>query len=130
MAAQSWTFEAAREAPGRARDAVRRFAAVHGLDGDLVSAAALCVSEAVTNAVVHAYKWRPEPGPVHLRAVRERDGLTLVVRDDGDGLTPRPDSPGLGIGLPLISQLSQGLELRTADSGGTEVVMRFALATA
>ncbi len=38
---------------------------------------------------------------------------------------PRPDSPGLGLGLPLIATLAESLELGTDDLEHTEVRMMF-----
>ena len=35
--------------------------------------------------------------------------------------------PGLGMGLPLISQFTDSLELRSREEGGAEVSMRFHL---
>jgi serine/threonine-protein kinase RsbW len=88
---------------------------------------ALAVSEACTNAVVHAYVGGP-PGTVALWASRVRDGVEVVVRDRGSGMHPRPDSPGLGLGLPLIGHLAEGLEIVAAPGGaGTEVRMQFAV---
>ena len=40
---------------------------------------------------------------------------------------PRPDSPGLGLGLPLIATLAESLELGTGRSEETEVRMTFDL---
>ena len=54
--------------------------------------------------------------------------LTVVVSDEGRGILPRPDSPGLGLGLPLIATLSSSLELGTNDRDQTEVRMTFDLA--
>jgi serine/threonine-protein kinase RsbW/stage II sporulation protein AB (anti-sigma F factor) len=57
-----------------------------------------------------------------------RDGaLTVVVSDEGRGILPRPDSPGLGLGLPLIATLASTLELGTNDREETEVRMTFEL---
>ena len=39
----------------------------------------------------------------------------------------RSDSPGLGLGLPLISQTARELDVRTPRGGGTELLMRFEL---
>lgn len=86
------------------------------------------MSEAVTNAVVHAYRDRYEPGAVEVEAQRPNGYLCLYVRDQGSGLTPRPDGPGLGLGLPLISRTATSVEVRDAATGGTELVMRFDLA--
>jgi serine/threonine-protein kinase RsbW/stage II sporulation protein AB (anti-sigma F factor) len=51
--------------------------------------------------------------------------LMLVVRDEGRGIVPRTDSPGLGLGLPLIATLAEALELGTDDADRTEVRMTF-----
>ena len=58
----------------------------------------LAVTEACTNAVVHAY---PDgEGPLEVAAYVQDDRLMLVVRDEGRGIVPRTDSPGLGLGQP------------------------------
>ena len=51
--------------------------------------------------------------------------LSASTLDSDD---PRADGPGLGLGMPIIGALAQSVELREADSGGTELVMRFSLA--
>ena len=66
-------------------------------------------------------------GPVEVEA-RQPDGyLCVYVRDHGSGFRRRPDSPGLGLGLPLISQTARELDVRTPRGGGTELLMRFEL---
>src|SRR6187549_1781413 len=50
-----------------------------------------------------------------------------VVRDEGLGIVPRTDSPGLGLGLPLIATLAESLELGTDEGKHTEVRMTFRL---
>jgi serine/threonine-protein kinase RsbW/stage II sporulation protein AB (anti-sigma F factor) len=45
----------------------------------------------------------------------------------GRGIVPRPDSPGLGLGLPLIATLAESLELGTGPDDETEVRMTFEL---
>jgi anti-sigma regulatory factor (Ser/Thr protein kinase) len=85
----------------------------------------LAVTEACTNVVVHAY---PEgDGPMSVRAQLADGALTVVVSDEGRGILPRPDSPGLGLGLPLIATLASSLELGTSDREETEVRMVFEL---
>ena len=69
------------------------------------------VSEAVTNAVLHAYRDRERPGDVHVSARLERDGVEISIADDGLGLRPRPDSPGVGLGMPLIADLADRVEI-------------------
>jgi serine/threonine-protein kinase RsbW len=87
----------------------------------------LAVTEACTNVVVHAYSDGGE-GPMTVSADVDDDQLTVVVSDEGQGILPRPDSPGLGLGLPLIATLSSTLELGTNDRDQTEVRMTFDLA--
>ena len=66
-------------------------------------------------------------GPLEVVAyVRDRR-LLLVVRDEGHGIAPRTDSPGLGLGLPLIATLAEALELGTDERDRTEVRMTFRL---
>ena len=114
-------------APGAARRAVHDFCMHVGVAEDRIHNVLLCVTEAVTNVVLHAYG-PPDTheGTVEIDAHVD-EYLCIHVRDTGAGLRPRPDSEGLGLGLPIISQLAQSLELRTHDRGGTEVVMKFAL---
>ena len=63
----------------------------------------------------------PDGGP----RVRRDGRLTVVVADEGRGMLPRPDSPGLGLGLPLIATLAESLELGTGADDETEVRMTF-----
>lgn len=85
----------------------------------------LAVTEACTNVVVHAYPDRE--GPLGVAAILDDRTLTVVVVDEGRGITPRPDSPGLGLGLPLIATLAESLELGTSADNQTEVRMTFNL---
>ena len=88
----------------------------------------LAVSEAVTNVVMHAYVDAEQPGEVRLLAV-VRDGRVLVtISDDGCGMVPRLDSPGLGVGLPFIANASDSLDIQRSDAGGTELRMAFRIA--
>jgi serine/threonine-protein kinase RsbW/stage II sporulation protein AB (anti-sigma F factor) len=90
---------------------------------------ALAVSEAVSNAVLHAYIDDSEPGEIEVVAQRlPDDGLRVSVCDEGRGMRPRPDSPGLGLGLPLVATLAEQLEVQARPGGGTRVCMMFAAA--
>jgi serine/threonine-protein kinase RsbW len=85
----------------------------------------LAVTEACTNVVVHAY---PDgEGPLGITAWVRGERLTVVVHDEGRGMLPRPDSPGLGLGLPLIATLAETLELGKNGADHTEVRMTFRL---
>ena len=100
MTSARWSFEASREAPGQGRHAIREFAASAEPTAWALSAIALCVTEAMTNVVVHAYRNHVPPGRIELEAELDGDSLCVRVRDHGDGLKPRLYSPGLGLGLP------------------------------
>lgn len=108
-----------------ARHALTAFAAGAGADHRQVEAVRLAVSEAVTNAVLHAY--RDDAGEVHVTAALVCAELWVLIGDDGCGLQPRADRPGLGLGLAIISQVSDEMAVVPRAGGGTEVRMRFAL---
>ena len=93
----------------------------------MLSDLALAVTEAATNVVLHAYRDRDEPGAVLIEAKRFDEYVCVWVRDEGSGLAPRVDSPGLGLGLGLIAQVADSADVRAPEGGGTEVVMRFNL---
>jgi anti-sigma regulatory factor (Ser/Thr protein kinase) len=88
---------------------------------------ALAVGEACGNVVMHAYP-PGETGPLIVEArVLDRE-LEVVVTDIGCGMVPRPDSRGLGLGLPLMTTLARRMAIRDGDDGrGTAVQMLFAL---
>ncbi len=95
-------------------------------DAQILSDIRLAVTEACTNVVVHAYPEGGE-GPMEVLASVTEDELLVTVRDEGRGLGPRPESPGLGLGLPLIASLTESLELGHDAQARTEVRMRFRL---
>jgi anti-sigma regulatory factor (Ser/Thr protein kinase) len=112
----------------RIRYAVRTALDGTGIDMEAVD---LAVSEAVTNVVVHAYRDRDAtapPGPLRVAVALEATGVWVAVTDQGVGLRPRPDSPGLGFGLALIAQACDALEIEQGPDG-TSVHMRFAFGT-
>ena len=70
---------------------------------------ALAVTEAATNAVIHAYR-AAASGAMRIVVCARPDAFVVVVRDYGVGMCPHPDSPGLGLGLSVIGRrLRQGL---------------------
>jgi anti-sigma regulatory factor (Ser/Thr protein kinase) len=119
------TLPARAENVAVVRHAVGGLGEVLEVDDQTLSDIKLAVTEACTNVVVHAY---PEgEGPMGLRASIDGRHLLLVVLDRGRGIVPRPDSPGLGLGLPLIATLAESLELGTGHGEATEVRMTFDL---
>ena len=118
-------YPAVADSVPRARNALSEFAVSAGATGEQLDAIKLAVSEAATNVVVHAYDGRP--GEIRLDARLASGELWIEVADDGQGMRPRIDTPGLGVGLSLISQLADGFTIAKRSSGGTEVHMRFDL---
>jgi serine/threonine-protein kinase RsbW len=109
----------------RARHAVDAFAADCGATPERREEIKLAVSEACANAVLHAYIGCP-PGSFALNAHRDGGHLVVHVRDYGTGMRPNPDSPGLGMGLPIIGAVARRFEV-VPCAPGTEVVMAFDL---
>lgn len=108
-----------------ARQRVVDFAAAAGIHGQQLQDVRLVVSEAVTNVVLYAYD-ESSPGAVHVIAAVVSGELWIVIADDGRGLHGRSDNHGgLGLGLALMAQLSDGFTLATRASGGVEARMQF-----
>jgi serine/threonine-protein kinase RsbW len=106
----------------RARHDVR--AVLEGLRVD-AAAVELALSEAVSNVVLHAYRDDAgADGRVEIRVTADREGIWVLVADEGAGMSPRDDSPGLGLGLKVIAGVSDQLLIVQGDTG-TRVHMRF-----
>jgi serine/threonine-protein kinase RsbW/stage II sporulation protein AB (anti-sigma F factor) len=122
------TWPAVAASVGEIRTAVAEFAAAAGAGDTAIAAVKLAVSEAATNAVLHAYVEHAGPGDVHVTAEHRPGAMCVVVRDDGRGMLPRSDSPGSGFGLVLIGQFAEHHEVVPVAAGGTSLRMRFSLA--
>jgi anti-sigma regulatory factor (Ser/Thr protein kinase) len=112
------------------RRAVVRFAVEHGANPFTAGSIALAVGEALNNVVLHAYRERLVPGDMTVEAHVEMSHLAVAVRDEGSGFNPGTDSPGAGLGLPVIASLAATMSVATnRDDGpsGTVVLMNFAL---
>ncbi len=120
------TYEATPAAVATARNGVSQFARAMGAEPATVRSIAVAVGEACANVAVHAYR-QCSPGEMVVSASVAGGDLTVQVIDYGVGMTPRSDSPGIGLGLPLMSKLSDALETKAVDGGGTEVCMQFSL---
>jgi anti-sigma regulatory factor (Ser/Thr protein kinase) len=124
---REWSARALPESIRRLRDEVTGFAAEAGISGTALDDIRACVSEAVTNAIVHAFPDGRAPGTVRLVAELRADELVIRVIDDGIGFRPRSDSPGLGLGIPTITTLTASMSLAASRHGGTELCMAFTL---
>ena len=114
------------EGVGVVRQALVGVADGLALDGAVLADAKMAVTEACTNAVVHAYD--DDEGRLAVEMFADDRQLTVVVRDRGSGIQPRANRSGttaLGLGLPLIAALSDAFEVRGGPGAGTEVRMTF-----
>jgi len=108
------------------RDVAETVARDLGFSDMQVSAVKLCVSEAVTNVVRHAYP-ETEQGAVVMSVREVGDELEIVVADHGHGTGPgREHSENSGFGLAVVSRMASRCTF-TAASDGTTVEMFFSL---
>ena len=115
-------IDAHPRAVGETRRHLRGSLAAWGLDDDTADTAVLCLSELVTNAVIHT------GAPAEMRATLDQGVLTVTVRDLGaaarppvDGAAPAADPLQVhGRGLQVVDALAErwGSEL---DAEGTTV---------
>ena len=87
----------------------------------------LAVSEAVgerRHPRLSRSRPRDDPGP---GADRARQALVISVADDGDGMRPNLDSPGLGLGISLITKVAKDVRFDSSD-GERRSLMSFAAA--
>jgi anti-sigma regulatory factor (Ser/Thr protein kinase) len=121
-----WTVSATPEQIAVLRSEVTQYAQAVGVADGRLADVRLAVSEAATNAVLHAYRDR-DPGEIRVAADVLEDGdLRIVIEDDGFGPLPRPDSPGLGLGLPTIASVADAVELSAGRAMGARLAIRFA----
>jgi anti-sigma regulatory factor (Ser/Thr protein kinase) len=121
----SESYPAISDSVPRVRRKLVAFAAAAGADMDQIESVRLAVSEALSNVVQHAYPDSPRKMDVTAWVVE--DELWILIADDGCGLRAGRESDGLGLGLALISQVSDGFVVMERACGGTEVRMRFEL---
>jgi len=99
-----------------------------------VSEVRTAVSEAVTNAIVHAYR-KDERGTVTLRARIDGNHLHVEIEDFGCGIvnvtqamqpfyTTQPDEERTGIGFALMQSFMDGVDVHSSPGNGTCVRMK------
>ena len=119
------TYPAVVESVRAARRALTEFAAEAGASVDQIEAVGLAATEALTNAVRHAY---PDGmGSVYVTAAVACGELGILIADDGCGIRPHLRRGGLGLGLTLIASLCDELQIVKRSSGGTGLWLWFKL---
>ena len=117
-----WTSFALAQAVQGLREQVAAFAEAHGVGGEPLGDLRLATSEALSNAVIHAYTDRPAPGSVTARIAIDGSGGQVSVSDRGIGMRARRDSPGAGLGLSIIAAVSDDVSIGTGpDASGTTI---------
>jgi anti-sigma regulatory factor (Ser/Thr protein kinase) len=110
------------------RRAVVAFAAEAGADDLQQENIGLAMSEAVSNCVIHAYPGDGVRGDISVKAWTDGGRIVVMVSDEGRGMAPRSDSPGLGLGLPMIARVSERLEIEDrSPCPGARLRMTFRL---
>jgi serine/threonine-protein kinase RsbW len=129
VSAGTWVMPAVPASVGEIRARVVAFARARGVPEPVVVDLQLAASEAITNVAMHAFRDRPAAGDVTATVeLDEASGrLTLMVADDGVGMTPRRrDSPGLGLGLAIIARVTAATSVGPGPRDlGTRVSMTF-----
>lgn len=107
------------------RQALAGVADAMGVEVALTADMKIAVTEACTNAVLHAYE--AHGGPLEVLLLADEGALTISVRDRGPGFKPLPaehDESPLGFGLALIASLADTFSIQ-GGGDGTEVQMTF-----
>ena len=91
------------------------------------------VSEAVTNAIIHAYP--EENGYVTMTCIRDGDIIEVIVSDEGCGIenikkameplyTSSPETERSGMGFTVMEAFTDGVVVESTVGGGTTVKMK------
>ncbi len=111
------SYEPSPHAVRAVREEVARIALECGLDELAVQDVRLAVSEAATNALLHGCREAAGDAAIHVSAELIDHELLVDVTDTGAGMQPRADSPGIGLGLPLMARLSKRVDICDARPG-------------
>lgn len=127
MTVLSVTAEAGAENIPLLRNVVAHAARTAGVSEERLYDVKLCVTEAATNVVKHAYAGE-QLGAVRVDVRVVDDELEIEVADDGRGMDPDRQVETGGYGLGIIYQLTDCSSVRTAPGSGVRVRMSFLLA--
>jgi len=124
----AFTVPATAESVAPVRHRVASLAEAAGMSPTVVEDVRLGVTEAVANAVVHAYEDEGGPVQVKVGVDEPRRRLTVVVRDRGRGIASKPGGRQMtGYGLRIIRKLSPRATFVSSPATGTRVRMPFDL---
>ena len=121
-----WSAPATPYEVGRLRRAATADAAERGLNGRPLDHLRLAVSEALTNAVLHAYPENGPPGPIRLEVAGEDGEVRVTVSDRGSGMAVQSGRRGLGLGLCILASVADFCEICSVRGEGMRVSVGFA----
>ena len=127
------TFNAIAENESLARMVLSAFLVRIDPAMSVISEVRTAVSEAVTNAIVHAYDSNKQ-GRIVMRAQLDLQRLTIEVEDFGCGIpdidlamrpfyTSQPEKERSGMGFSLMQSFMDGIQVRSVVGEGTLVTM-------
>ena len=134
------TFPSLSINEGFARAATAAFAGLLDPTIDELSDLRTAVSEAVTNAIIHAYG-SDRSAMITLRCEAKGKKLKIVVKDTGCGIadielarrpfyTSKPELERSGMGFAVMEAFMDSLEIESAPGEGTAVTMEKEIGTA
>jgi len=126
-------FKAITENESFARVSVASFCAMLNPSIDVLTDIKTALSEAITNSIVHAYPTKV--GKVEVKVTIHGNNLTITVKDFGIGIdnveqarmpfyTSKPNSERSGIGFTVMEGFMDSVEVVSAKSKGTTVIMK------
>ena len=127
------TFPSLSINEGFARAATAAFAGLLDPTIDELSDLRTAVSEAVTNAIIHAYG-NDHSAMITLRCEAEGKKLKVTVKDTGCGIadielarrpfyTSKPELERSGMGFAVMEAFTDSLRIESAPGEGTAVIM-------
>ena len=123
------TLESTLESVDKAEALVVKEAEKANFDEDEQHQIGMAIRECMVNAVVHGNRYSKNK-KVHLQIDRSKEGLTVLIGDEGEGFDmnalPDPLAPEnllrqSGRGLLLIRAFMDEFDLHPRPGGGTEV---------
>ena len=126
-------FQAIAENEAFARMVISAFLVRRDPTLSMVSEVRTAVSEAITNAVVHAYK-NQEPGRIAMRACLDGEKICIEIEEYGCGIedvkqamrpfyTSQPEEERSGMGFALMLSFMDRVSVESSPGNGTLVRM-------
>lgn len=127
------SFQAIAENEAFARMVISAFLVRRDPVLSILSEVRTAVSEAVTNAVVHAYQGQ-NPGRIVMRAALDDEKILIEIVDYGCGIediqqamkpfyTSKPDEERSGMGFALMQSFMDRVQVESSPGSGTAVRM-------